>query len=256
MAVTKNTTVATPKTTTPKTTTPRTKWADVPCYWSRERKIKELTPISQQIAKKWCSRATVCRLEYEDLVMTATIGIIAAVDEYKPDRGAKLRTFAWNKANWYVLEVLRDYSAVSRKDYEEGYRPLIASFSQPVASHPGNDIVELGDVIDNEMSSTDDTFLKVCTILNNEAIKDMVDSLPPRESQVLRSYYYAGRTFEQIGVEMTISESSAYQIHGRGIKLLQDTIGNESILRESGPVSGETVMIYQKSRFTSRRSLD
>ncbi|MBI9044037.1 MAG: FliA/WhiG family RNA polymerase sigma factor [Anaerolineaceae bacterium] len=202
-------------------------------------------------------------VEYEDLESQGVLGLIEAVDKYRPDQGAKLSTYASLKIRSKVLDYLRALDWLPRtsrervKQVQEANRALGNELGripseEEIADYLGMNIntlrktlVDSSHVIislDQEEATFDDNQEKSTL---HERIKDdnqenpsrkfetkalhhdtiaAIQSLPERDQTVLSLYYFEELTFKEIGQVLDVSESRICQIHGRAMMNLKNFI--------------------------------
>jgi RNA polymerase sigma factor for flagellar operon FliA len=79
----------------------------------RERMILEQMPQVRLIALRFHCRLAE-KVYLEDLVSSGTLGLIAAIDNFRESRGVKLRTYSEHKIRGAILDSLRGLDWVSR----------------------------------------------------------------------------------------------------------------------------------------------
>ena len=85
----------------------------------------------------------------------------------------------------------------------------------PVQGAVGDDLVgDQSPAPDDEASSREERAL----------LASAIESLPPREREMLRLYYEEGRTFREIGDRLSVSESRVSQLHTHIVKSLRSTL--------------------------------
>jgi len=62
-----------------------------------------------------------------------------------------------------------------------------------------------------------------------EKIKGFIDTLPPRQQEIIYLRFYEGLSYEEIADVMSISVKSAYKLLYKALENLQDTFGTSSL---------------------------
>lgn len=198
-------------------------------------------------------------VDLDDLVSAGTVGLIKAIDEYDPSKGAKIETYARHRIRGAILDELRKHDVFSYsirqklKQIECAIMQIETELNRypsdsEIAERTGLDIEEIGNLlslasrldlysleqiaesgeiginVSEENVQTSDPLgeieRKEILRLLEQAIRD----LPDNESAVLGLYYYEGLRMKEIGEVLGISESRVSQIHSRAILLLRGRI--------------------------------
>jgi RNA polymerase sigma factor for flagellar operon FliA len=198
------------------------------------------------------------QVDMDDLTSAGTLGLIRAVDDFDPSKGAKLETYARYRIRGAILDELRrqdllPYSARSRlrrldraihnlekclgrypTDREIADEAGISEneLSRLLATAAVIDLYSLDDILD----SGDDTVEiapdhagfehedPLARLEREEMVRVMVQGLrdlPQMERTVLGLYYYEGLKMKEIGEVVGVSESRISQVHSRAILLLR-----------------------------------
>jgi len=81
----------------------------------RDRQILEHLPQVKLIARRIHEKIQ-GRVDLDDLVSAGTLGLIAAIDRFDPDRQLQLKTYAEYKIRGAILDTLRSLDDLSRDD--------------------------------------------------------------------------------------------------------------------------------------------
>jgi RNA polymerase sigma factor FliA len=194
--------------------------------------------------------------EYEDLESQGVLGLIDAVDNFKPDYGARLSTYATLKIRSKVLDYLRNMDWLPRtarqrvRVVQDAMGKLENELHRlptddELISHTGMDMDTLQQALidsshtvvsldedkseDNEDGGTSSLYERITDEAQGDPSIDFeqfdtqqnmvyaLKNLPEREQMVLSLYYYDELTFKEIGKTLDISESRVCQIHGRAV---------------------------------------
>jgi RNA polymerase sigma factor for flagellar operon FliA len=204
-------------------------------------------------------------LAADDLYSAGLLGFLAALDDYDPDRGVEFATYAAPRIRGAVFDELRRLDWVPR-----GVRKLLrraeramevlaqqlgrAPTEEEVARELGLEVEAfqrfLGDGItlvslqsggptgrdgpgrldQVEDADTPDPFDALADKERRELLAELIDTLPPRERQVLALYYCEELTMQEVGRIMGVTESRVSQIHATAILRLR-----AALRRRPGP---------------------
>lgn len=100
-----------------------------------EQRLAEVYPLVKSIASKYASD----HHPIEDLIQEGLIGVIKAVDNYKPHRGTKFSTYAHFWIKKYILNYVSRDANQAYIHYQDNYQQDIAqeeSYSESELSFP------------------------------------------------------------------------------------------------------------------------
>ena len=166
------------------------------------------------IIKKYYTQSA----EQEDLISIGTIGLIKAVDTFRPDRKIRLATYASRCVENEVLMYFR-----SRKKLQSE-----VSLSDTIESDTAGNALCLMDVV-----GSDDTMLSDMADREEQIrIRQLVDScLTEREAEVIRRRYglggYLPQTQRQVAAVFGISRSYVSRIEKRALGKLETALTGE-----------------------------
>jgi RNA polymerase sporulation-specific sigma factor len=144
--------------------------------------------------------------DMEDLISIGTIGLIKAIESYRPNKGTKLATFAARCIENEILMHLRSLKK-TRKD---------VSLHDPIGTDKEGNEIKLIDILGSE---TDDVIKEVDLKIEKSKIYRNLDILDEREKEVV---VYSGeeRTQREIAKDLGISRSYVSRIEKRALMKL------------------------------------
>lgn len=222
---------------------------------TREALILQYTPLVKYVIGRMAINIPSI-LDSDDIVAYGTIGLIAAVDRFDPQRGVKFQSYAIARIRGSILDALRSLNFLSRtatariQKIEEAFLFLqqenqVAPTYEEVAAYLGMSLEKLNEVI--QQSSLAFVSLESPLQMGNSegenlSLQDMIEDpetldpaaetekrelrdvlaqalaqLQERDRLVLSLYYYEELTLREIGQVLGISESRVHQIHARAI---------------------------------------
>jgi RNA polymerase sigma factor for flagellar operon FliA len=223
----------------------------------RDRTIKQHLWLVRSIATSMAASLPK-KVDVEDLISAGTVGLIKAVDDFDPSRGAKLETYARYRIRGAILDELRkqDLLPYSTRVKLRNLDRAIHDLERSLGRYPTDgEIAEAAGVSEEEMSR----LLSIATSIDLYSLDEMFENgdetlridtqrvdpgsedplrrlereemtavmvkglrdLPLMERTVLGLYYYEGLRMKEIGEVLGVSESRVSQIHSKAILLLR-----------------------------------
>ena len=148
--------------------------------------------------------------EQDDLLSVGTIGLIKAVNTFKPDRGSRLATYAAKCVENEILMLLRSHKKYSRE----------VSLYEPIGVDKDGESIHLVDVI--QMENEDVLEQMILDQDVRELYQAYKTCLNDNEKQVVRMRYglFGGKEYTQreIAQAMGLSRSYISRIEKRGLE--------------------------------------
>ena len=173
---------------------------------AREELITHNLRLVVYLAKKYENSG----VPAEDLVSIGTIGLIKAVNTFKPDRGSRLATYAAKCVENEILMLLRSHKKYSRE----------VSLYEPIGVDKDGESIHLVDVI--QMENEDVLEQMILDQDVRELYQAYKTCLNDNEKQVVRMRYglFGGKEYTQreIAQAMGLSRSYISRIEKRGLE--------------------------------------
>ena len=181
---------------------------------ARQRLITHNLRLVSHIARKY----TVPGFGPDDLISIGVIGLIKAVNSYRPGAGTPLGSYAARCVENEILMTLR----ASRK------RQGDVSLQDPVGTDgEGNDVTYM-DILGTEADALEEDVIRRVTL---RRVQQVLESLPARERLVLEMRYGLtdGQQHPQHEVARVLGISRSYvsRVEKKAIALLRNAIGED-----------------------------
>lgn len=179
---------------------------------AREKLILHNMRLVAHVAKKYAGS----REDPEDLISIGTIGLLKAVDSFRPDYGSRFATYAIRCIDNELLMYFR-----SRKKLRSE-----VSLFEPIGTDKEGNQIQLVDVLEYQEKNVAEELLK------REQMKrireNMEKVLDEREAFIIKKRYGLGEeeewTQRQIAAKLGISRSYVSRIEKRGLDKLKKII--------------------------------
>ena len=222
----------------------------------RDILIERNMPMVHKLTRKYLQ----CGLDYDELLSTASLWLIYAVEHFDPSRGVRFSSYGYRcvekqlitmistrggRFARYMAEHLCHIRRVEREAAVSGNSKMSMAeiakktglsndfvgralcISRPVLSYlqenENGDLCELG--CSKEMDIIEN-------VSNKELVEKAMRCLPSHYRDVLSKYYFEGKTTTQIGQEYGVSRARIHQIVEKGLSKLREFLEEKGIVTE------------------------
>lgn len=214
---------------------------------AKETLLKENVPLIKSIVKRYKGK----NIEYDDLMQLGALGLVKAINNFNPDFGVRLSTYAVPMITGEIKRFIRDDGAikVSRalktmsykigqfvEEYQQNYAKepeisviakqfdideqevvyILDSSKMPVSIYEKNDEDNGKSLIDrlSDSSSEED-------LLDKLTLKDCIQKLPQREKMLIVLRYYKDKTQSEIAKILGVSQVQVSRLESKIISKLK-----------------------------------
>jgi RNA polymerase sigma factor for flagellar operon FliA len=201
------------------------------------------------------------QVEIDDLISAGTVGLIRAIDDFDPSKGAKLETYARYRIRGAILDELRrqDMLSPSTRAKLRQLDVAIHELERRLGRYPTEDeiaaqaglsleemwrllaiatsvdLYSLEEILENPVgtlrladteptASHEDPLHRIEREELAKVLVGCIRDLPKMEKAVLGLYYYEGLRMKEIGEVLGVSESRVSQVHSKAILLLRSKL--------------------------------
>ena len=157
-----------------------------------------------------------------DLFGFGAIGLMDALDKFKPELGFRFETYSSRRIRGAMSDGMRTLNWLPRGAKERASRVIetIIPIDFQTAHSPSG--VRLEDCLSDPMDGSALEMLELRA--DHEEVVDALKTLPEREKLIVHEHYYKSRRLAEIGVDMGITESRVCQLHRRALRMLQEAL--------------------------------
>lgn len=223
----------------------------------RDEVVERCLPLAEHIARRFDGRGEA----FEDLLQVARLGLVNAVDRFDPERGSDFVSFAvptimgevrrhFRDSGWAVrvprrmkelhLSLSKATSELSQRlgraptaseladeldiPQEEVLQGLVAgnayqTVSVDRPSPSGDDGLTLADTLGEYDQALDE-------VENHEALRPLLESLPPRERTVVLLRFFGNMTQTQIAERVGVSQMHVSRLLTKTLAQLREQLGD------------------------------
>jgi RNA polymerase sigma factor for flagellar operon FliA len=229
---------------------------------SRERLIESLLPLADGVCQRRLQAGLPAFMDANDMRAAAYLAVVRAVERFRPEGGAAIESFVWNRCEGAVLDWLRGEYPGSRglQEYERGRDRLHAKLAREpsddeiatvlelspeqvrmreseratrwsvslstTVSEEGEDGAELADLLVARDRREDPA---AALELGDTArvVREAIRELPDNERAALVGANLAEMPLRRVGEAMGLSESRVSQLRSRAIVRLRERLADQ-----------------------------
>lgn len=207
----------------------------------REALIARYVPYATALAAKLYAVRGVREVEFQEYRQFAMVGLVQAVDRFRPDGGAQFKTFAMQRIRGAILNGLQHLSERHEQNAAQRRIALERAGSLKASSLSLGDPERLleqlqaigmglalgvllegtGMLADGEHAVPDTGYEQVEVAQLRRHLWEMAKKLEGRERQVVLMHYEEGRSFTEIAETLRLTKGRISQIHGAAVNRLR-----------------------------------
>lgn len=218
----------------------------------QRQQIEQHLPMVRRIALSLVVKVP-ASVELDDLIQAGTMGLLDALNRYRPGDGTPVAAFAAQRIRGAMLDELRSCDWLPRSSRREAramnetIRQLEQSLGRPPEEHeiaaamgvsldkyhdhladtnssqllPFEDMMAEGGEGRLTDHSTDTPHEKFADAEKRRQLAESIEGLPEREKIMMALYYQEDLNLKEIGAVMGITEGRVCQIHSQALRRLR-----------------------------------
>jgi len=187
-----------------------------------EKIVEEHTPFVKFIARREFKRLPQGAVSFDDLVSVGMMGLLDAVEKYDVSKGASFKTYAEFRIRGAMLDELRSMDWLSRNMRKQFPNLSMFCLDKPLDQDQEESLTHL----DLLTSAGDDPEKEVLLKEEEKIIQEAIELLPFPDDFVIKLIYNSGKTMDEVGDLLDITESRISQIHARAINFVRNFCQN------------------------------
>jgi RNA polymerase sigma factor for flagellar operon FliA len=223
----------------------------------RDELISQYMPYAASIASRVCQSLS-SAVDYEEVLCNARLGLLEAARRFDETQEVDFRTFAYYRIKGAIYDGLRRSGWLPRTLYakikfEEAANEYLQNrslcgTSKAVQEEDDNTVaatvnslasiyiisLDAADDIDVEDENAPDLEQRTEFMQIRQYMRDAIGSLPEKEKQLVKMYYFQNKTLEEIGDRLGLSKSWTSRLHARALELLFKRIRHKAMTKNDG----------------------
>lgn len=222
----------------------------------RDAIVAQYMPYATSIANRVYQTMS-SAVDYDDVLCNARLGLLEAAKRFDDTQQVEFRTFAYYRIKGAIYDGLRrtgwlPRSLYSKIKFEEAANEYMQHMSQRSTAFQNSEDRE------HEIVDTVNSLASIYVISLDEGdeeidiedvdapdvagraefhqirgyMREAINTLPPKEKQLIMMYYFQNRTLEEIGEKLDLSKSWTCRLHARALEMLLTKVrtltGNET----------------------------
>lgn len=218
---------------------------------AKEQLITLNSPLIKSVIKRYINKG----IEYDDLYQLGALGFVKAINNYDSNYNVKFTTYAVPMIAGEIKRFLRDdgcvkvsrsikHTAILIKNYIQNYNK--EHFENPTLEKISKELnIDVNDVIlameantsplslDEKCGNDEDSLsisdrladdFSIDSMINKLTLREMVESLPRREKQIILMRYYLDKTQSEIAKELGVSQVQISRIENKVLAKFKEKI--------------------------------
>ena len=209
--------------------------------------VKQYLPYATSIASR-VAKSISSSVDFDDLLCNARVGLLEAAKRYDASQQVDFKTFAYYRIKGAIYDGLRKSGWVPRTLYSKIKFEEAANDYLRQQSETGGEVVWQGDdeeriydIVNNiasiyvmSIDANEDFDIEDPSHENIETkaefhqvrnyMRKAINSLPYKEKQLVKMYYFQNKTLEEAGERLGLSKSWTSRLHVRALDLLMKRI--------------------------------
>lgn len=234
--------------------------AEIKAIKKRDELIEQYMPYAASIASR-VSQTLSSAVDYEDVLCNARLGLLEAAKRFDEGENVDFRTFAYYRIKGAIYDGLRRsgwlprtlYAKLKFEEASNEYMQYksegaVKSLDHKAEADANNTVNTLASIYIISLDAQDDfdvpddkavdiekksEFLEV-----RNYMREAIGTLPDKEKQLVKMYYFQNKTLEEIGNKMGLSKSWTSRLHARALSLLFKRIKHAASIIKTGNGDG------------------
>jgi RNA polymerase sigma factor for flagellar operon FliA len=229
---------------------------------SRERLIESLLPLADAVCQRRLQAGLPAFMDANDMSSAAYLALVRAVERFRPEGGAAIESFVWNRCEGAVLDWMRGEYPGSRglQEYERARDRLHAKLGrEPSEGDIGEELaLSVEQVRTRETERATRWSVSLSTVVSEDAeegaeladllvagdrredpaaamelgdtarvVREAIRELPDNERAALVGANLAEMPLRRVGEAMGLSESRVSQLRSRAIVRLRERLDDQ-----------------------------
>lgn len=223
----------------------------------RDALISQYMPYAASIASRVCQSLS-SAVDYEEVLCNARLGLLEAARRFDEKQEVDFRTFAYYRIKGAIYDGLRRsgwlprtlYAKIKFEEAANEYlqnrslgsaKEVLKEHDDGVVADTVNSlasiyIISLDASEDLEIEDEKSTDVEQRTefLQIRHYMRESISSLPEKEKQLVKMYYFQNKTLEEIGKRLGLSKSWTSRLHARALELLFKRIRHKALAKKDG----------------------
>ena len=237
-----------------KTGKPRVSKKELEILKKRDALISQYMPYAASIASRVCQSLS-SAVDYEEVLCNARLGLLEAARRFDETHEVDFRTFAYYRIKGAIYDGLRRSGWLPRTLYAKikfeeaaneylqnrslgGTRKVVQEEDDKTVAATVNSLASIyiisldaAEDIDIEDENAPDLEQRTEFMQIRQYMRDAIGSLPEKEKQLVKMYYFQNKTLEEIGDRLGLSKSWTSRLHARALELLFKRIRHKAMTK-------------------------